>query len=377
LVNERVSDSSGGSASHSAIAADAAGNAYAVWVDYRSDSRGDIYFAYRLAGGTWGSNVRVNDDNDSETHHQYYPAIAVDGNGNAYAVWYDSRTSLDIYFAYRPAGGTWGGNVRVDVILRTQDLPAIAVDASGNAYAVWVDERDGPTDIYFAYRPADGTWGPNERVNDLSGSVRYSVPPSWSDTIPAIAVDASGNAYAVWVDKRNDIADIYFAYRPADGAWDLNERVNNISGEASLGCPDIAVDASGNAYAVWTDTSVVSSGDIYFAYRPAGGTWEDSVRISDGSDKGARWDTFPSIAVDAAGNAYAVWERYDGGPTDIYFAYRPAGRTWGSYVRVNNDRDAEVPDIVVDAAGNAYVVWENYPYIYFTYLPADWARRGQ
>ncbi|HIC90387.1 MAG TPA: hypothetical protein EYP04_13430, partial [Anaerolineae bacterium] len=82
------------------------------------------------------------------------------------------------------------------------------MDADGNAYAVWGDRRNGNDDIYFAYRPAGGDWGTNVKVNDDAGS-------AWQRT-PSIAVDADGNAYAVWQDERHTTDHVYFSYAQHD-----------------------------------------------------------------------------------------------------------------------------------------------------------------
>lgn len=385
--NVRVNDDITGTAQqeYPAVAADADGDAYAVWEDQRN-SDDDIYFAYRPVTGAWGANVRVNDA-ITGTVWQRSPAIAVDVDENAYAVWEDRRNGdRDIYFAYRPAGGTWGTDVRVnDDITGTtwQESPDIAVDADGNAYAVWVDDRDSDDDIYFAYRPAGGTWEADVRLNDdITGTAQQRSP--------TIAVDADGNAYAVWEDRRNSNPDIYFAYRPAGGTWGPNVRVNDDGGTASQSVPDIAVDADGNAYTVWEDARYDS--DIYFAYRPAGGGWGTNVRVND--DEGGTSKYHPAITVDAAGNVYAVWSfsipiqtvpashiphlrrprpskpgtgavEQDGngcdGPNGICFAHRPAGGEWGENVRVDDEGTwPGSPAVAVDAAGRAHAVWEDW-----------------
>ena len=353
-ANVRVNDDIGSARQdRPAIAVDAAGNAYAVWIDDRNGN-GAVYFAYRPAGGNWGTNVQVSDVGSAEE-----PDIAVDAAGNAYAVW----TSGDIYFAYRPAGGSWGGNVRVndDSGSAEQSAPAIAVDATGNAYAVWVDQRNDAYDIYFSYRPSGGSWGANVWVNDAGSSVRET---------PDIAVDATGNAYAVWGDLPQ--RSVYFAYRPAGGSWEGDVRVNDVTVLARF--PTIAVDNSGSAYTVWQDLRT-GRYNIYFAYRPAGGSWGDNVWVSDAG----RYAMQPAIALDTSGNAYAVWHGYMAGDTyfgGIYFAYRPAGGSWGASLRVSDAGGAsqEVPAIAVDATGNAYAVWQdsrnNNCDIYFAYRPA-------
>ncbi len=353
-TNVKVSDDLGTySQGFPAIAVDGSGNAYAVWEDYRNGAP-DIYFSYRPAGGSWGTNVKVNDD--PGTASQADPAIAVDASRNAYAVWHDYRNgNADIYFSYRPAGGDWETNVEVsdDPGTATQWSPAIAVDANGNAYAVWQDKRNGNWDIYFSYRPADGDWETNVEVSDDPGTATQ-----WS---PAIAVDANGNAYAVWHDYRNGDPDIYFAYRPAGGGWGTNVKVNDDVGTAEQYSPETAVDSSGNAYAVWEDKRN-GDRDIYFSYRSAGGSWGGNVKVND--DLGTASQYGPAIAVDFSGNAYAVW--YDfrdaDADADIYFSYRSTGESWGCNVKVNDDpgtEDQRSPAIAVDSSGNGYAVWQD------------------
>jgi len=366
-ANVRVNDDTGGAAQYyPSMAVDGSGNGYVVWQDYRNGIW-YIYFSYRPAGGSWGPNVKVNDDTGTTSYG--WPSIAVDASGNAYVVWYDyPNGNYDIYFSYRPAGGTWGANVKVndDGGTADQEVPSIAVDASGNAYAVWHDHRNGNPDIYFSYRPAGSTWGANVKVNDDGGTADQEVP--------SIAVDASGNAYAVWHDHRNGNPDIYFSYRPAGGSWGPNVKVNDDAGTAGQGWPSIAVDASGNAYVVWYDERN-GNPDIYFSYRPAGGSWGPNVKAND--DTGTAGQGWPSIAVDASGNAYVVWQDMRNGNPDIYFSYRPAGGAWGANVRVNDDAgmaNQYYPSIAVDGSGNAYAVWQDYRNystdIYFSYLPA-------
>jgi hypothetical protein len=66
------------------------GASYLIWDDYRTGNQADIYFSRRdPATGTWSANQKVN--NDTAGRGQWYPAIAVDGANNAYAVWEDQR----------------------------------------------------------------------------------------------------------------------------------------------------------------------------------------------------------------------------------------------------------------------------------------------
>ncbi len=134
------------------------------------------------------------------------------------------------------AGPSWGSNVKVndDSENNTQNHPAIAATSSGNAHAVWYDRRnDGWGDIYYAYRPAAGPWGANSRADDG--------PASTTADAPHIAVDSSGNAYALWRDVRSGTSgDVYFSYRPSAGAWGASVRVDDASGSTDVIDPCIA-----------------------------------------------------------------------------------------------------------------------------------------
>jgi hypothetical protein len=333
------------------IGTDKKGNAYAVWLDLRN-GHNDFYFAYRPAGGPWGVNVKVNDEPGAVFN---FPGLAVDPDGNAYAVWEDSRNgNSDIYFAYRPAGGSWGVNVKIndDLGVSVQKSPSITVDPDGNAYAVWYDFRSSSWDIYFSYRPAGKSWGPNVKVNDsLMGS------PSRQTSI---AVDGQGNAQAVWVDSRNGKEDIYSAYRPKGGTWGSNEKVSK--GTLIQSKPVIAMDNQGNAYAVWD--SFDNGYKIYFAYRPAGGSWGTNVKWNFGA-----YDD-PYIGIDNLGAGYACWTGYAAGTA---FSWCPAQ---GDCITPTNlEFYFRRPKISLDSSGNIHMVGEDYRFggasIFYSFAPGN------
>ncbi len=310
----------------------------------------------------WNTNMKVSDVPGVPAGA--FPRIAVDGAGNGYAVWADNRNgNMDIYFSYRPSGGTWGANIRVDddSTGKNAQNPDIAVDPGGNACAVWVDERNGATQphIYCSKRPAGGNWGTNEQVDDntTATSVRN----------PAVSVSSAGIYYIIWVDGRNTFTtpisapDIYFAYN-SGGGW-INQRVTwEKNTTALVSTPDIAIDEnSGGLYAIWADRRN-GYNEIYESYSFSGSVWQTSVKISDGP---AGSDALsPRIAVDSYGNASAIWQDQRNGAanTDIYASYKPSGQPWGTNVRVDDAPGTTLvglPDIGVDSYGNAYAVWSD------------------
>lgn len=94
------------------------GNIYVLWGDTRNGTDNTDVFIIKSTdnGNTWGSVIRVNDDNT--TRHQFFPWIAVDQvTGYLYVVFYDRRNTsgnvTDVYVARSKNGGETFENFKV------------------------------------------------------------------------------------------------------------------------------------------------------------------------------------------------------------------------------------------------------------------------
>ncbi len=297
------------------LAADSAGNLFAVWQDHRDgQGRSHIRFAQRPAGGAWQPSVKL----DPASTLQWNPTLAVDGSGNAYAAWQDRRSGHDqIYFAARPAAGAWSAGQVISPTLASepQDAPALAVNRRGEALILWAQGRCcvNPTAVYAATRPAGGVWGAAQRI----GQAR-----SWGASLNA-ALDDWGGAYAIWLDPTS--AQVSFAARPAGGTWSAARNIRD-SATGNVMHLSLAVDSAGNAHAIWIDPRN-GNDDVYAAYRPAGGPWSANVRVND--DATTKGQFLPHVAVDGAGNAIAFWGDLRRDLADLYAAVRYRGGGWG------------------------------------------------
>ena len=299
-------------------------------------------------GSAWSSPTRINDD--TGTTAQIQPAIAIGSDGAAHAVWRDSRVgNPDIYYARRdPTTGSWSANQRVnDVTTGEQAEPGIAVDAAGNAYAVWTDTRNGATDhdIYFSKRSAStGSWSASVRVNDDGAGKRQD--------FPSIAVTPSGAAVAVWRDQRGggNKKNIYSARLPAGSStWSANLKVTTESNAHKEG-PRVALGSDATAYAIWPDQRNSGNQDVWFASLASGASvWSANLQISESPNGGKE---APAIGVDTAGNLVAVW---DSG--SIKARRRPAGiSTWDPVVTVGGS-NVNLPSVAVRGDGRAFIAW--------------------
>ena len=192
-------------------------------------------------------------------------------------------------------------------------------------------------------RPVGGTWS---KPVTLSGA-------SADDKQAQVTVDPAGNATAVW--RRFDGGSGYriqSATRPAGGAW--GSPVTLPGGGQQAATPQIASDSRGNATAVWQLSDGMTS-RIVASSRPVRGTWSTPVVLSDAR----RSSDAPRIGVDAAGNATAVWETWDGRNSRVQAATRASGGMWSPRANLSiAGKSAYVPQVSLDPAGSATAVWQ-------------------
>jgi len=153
----------------------------------------------------------------------------------------------------------------------------------------------------------------------------------WDKT--AVTNRQNGVAYFLWVDDVGGLSTIYVA-RSEDDGQTLSEGVVVSQSVEDAFNPILAVDSAGNLYAVWRTRHHIDI-DIFFARSTDGGqTWSSAVRINDD----IRQAFNPSLAVDAQGRVFVAWQNHPGTvATDIYMSQSAdGGRTWSKERRVAN-----------------------------------------
>lgn len=323
---------------------DSAGNATAAWHRWNGENL-MVESAFRPAGGGWGGPVVLSEEDEGDgglgASNGSSPQIAVDADGDVHVVWerYAGTNKLLIQATTRPAGGTWQDPVDIgEVKTMAAPEPWIAVDAAGDATAVWKNQQV----IESAYRPAGGSW---QAPAPISATESFT---------PEAAVNAEGDATAVWMHFDGSDYVVQSAYRPAGGSWGAPALVSAPGEEG--GNPHIALDGSGNAMVVWRGEGEGGEA-VRAAYKAAGGGWQDPVDVSIPGEEAQ----FPHVALDADGDALVLW----GGSTGelgahaiVQAAYRPAGGSWEAPTEISEDGGNAYPsDVAFDADGNAAVVW--------------------
>lgn len=305
-----VSSLTGGVASTPSLAVDNNGDAIAVWA-----RNSLIETATKLSGGSWGSVSMLTSSNVSGN-----PQVAI-SNGTGHEVivaWHSVINSADqIQAVISTVGGSWG--TTNNLVLTTgnnQNYPKVAIDINGNAAVLWF-QSNGATPVFI-----------NDLVVAsflLSGATTWTTPftvsnPGMRDPSTLslkTAYDASGNLIAVWtrsIDGSNfniESASLQVG-QPFAGSVIINGE-NPYAFQA-----DLAINSIGSALVPFIFFDGTNA-DIDVAETDFGGfianAFSPQQTISTGTDNG-----FPKGATALSGNtinAAVVWLYFDGSNTRV------------------------------------------------------------
>jgi hypothetical protein len=287
---------------------------------------------------------------DNDRGDALYPKVAMNAQGNAVAVWYQTEEiPLDgvrsIWFNYYTAAG-WGTDRVVEYDDQTGDgidgtSIRIAMDALGNAMAVWW----GDGNVWSKrYTPSVG-WDMAVRLNSAEAD------------LPALATNNQGNAMVMWSEQDGNLWSNY--YTPSQG-WVSAAVLVATSNPSTPYEPQVAMDAQGNAVAVWTQGTGISESRFTQA-----GAWEPAEPMPAVLPPMTGNAYGPQVAMNAQGNATAVWLQSDGIRLNLVASRSEVlidgSWHWNDVTLIeDNDTSAMHPEVVMDAGGNAIVVWEQY-----------------
>lgn len=326
------------------VAVDGAGNAMATWSDSLNPVARTIMARRFTDAGGWGTVERI--DGGGSTADD--PRVAADASGNAIAVWTIFGANV---WANRfvPAGG-WTGPLVIDNVPNTARTPQVELNAGGDAWAVWAQPPTGLRHhIYGNAFSTAAAWAGAERVEGgTSGQTKE----------PQVAVDDGGNALFVWRLELAAHSEIWASrWSAVDSSFSMAARIDE--GAGAITPLDLAGDPSGNATAVWVQRGTAAD-ELVAARYSAGDGWTAAERIAEGP-----FTSDPRVAMDAAGNAIAVFTQLAVNETQVAaWARAHAGGGWGEVTRLSADPDDRVgdvfqPSIDMDPAGNAVVVFRH------------------
>jgi hypothetical protein len=271
--------------------------------------------------------------------------LAIDARGNAVTTWnYGTMSGSGVFASTRPANGGWSQAQWLSAPVWVGSY-GLAMDPDGKAIVAWPqNDWDGTGSAFARVRPPGSAWGATAPL------VSPLTPPDEPSAGAAdVALDPSGRAVAVWSQSFDGESQVYASWRPVGGPWGAPVLVSDIG---TIGRVRVGIDAAGATTVAWR-----AGDDIYAAQAAWGSTsWPARTPLSTiaGGGGGGSNDMF-DLAVDRGGKPIVVWVEYGRATA----AVKPVGGTWSAPKTLSGD-GASDPKVTLDAAGNAVAAWSRY-----------------
>lgn len=261
--------------------------------------------------------------------------------------------------------GVWAGVALLFAVLTAAAWPAGALAGEWlfGPFGAGVPYNSGPE-----HQVAMSASGDAALIFDLNGvrvSLRpagsYFESPEWGGVLvstggiegstPDVAIDNRGDVIAVW-EQYTDRHSIYEATKPADGSFGTAVEVSSESEEASS--PSVAIDGEGEATVAWLDHSGPST-VVRAASATLGHPFSTPVSLS-GEPSNV---SDPRLTMNNAGDTIVSWES----GSQLEVMVRRAGTSWPTggahdYGRALGEvAPSSTPSMTIDGAGEALAVW--------------------
>jgi hypothetical protein len=346
-----------GSASNAQVAINDAGDAMVIWRQYY-DSRYNIWAKrYKASSGAWGSAVKIQ---TNYTESAYEPQVAIDSNGNATAVWIQQNGG---YFQevwanrYNALTDTWGTAENIEIYNSNSSYsPNIAINASGNAIAIWTQSENISYGNY-------NIWINRYTASTQSWSTADLIVAASSDadiTYPSVAIDVNNNALIVWLrsDNTNGCSIWSKQYNATLGTWSSEKLVIADTGNTYPdNAPKVSINDSGDAIAIWKASDGIRYNIWANNYTASTQSWGTAVKIETDNSGDA---INPKVKISTSGDAIAIWSQSDGARYNIWTNhYTASTQSWGTAAQIETDNSGDTinPQVNTNAFGDAKAIW--------------------
>ena len=344
---------------------DPAGNASVFWTGW--DGRRSRHYVSRYKEGSgWTTAAAVE---IAET--SVLQGVHIDGSGNVLLFW--DRSDANGTGRVRLIRAMTGEEIDMELPALPRHMLGLQFEASedGTAMAVWyqLDDTEAGTKYHVwttSYRPADG-WGTPRIVSQKE-----------EDAIdPRLAAARNGDATIIWRQFDGEFYGIFASRFDPRIGWGQPTRISMAAGDDAV-YPDLAMDARGNAFVVWVQRKCVRRRCEYSnawakQFQPGFG-WGGTVRMADGGGSA-------QVTVDGQGSALVVGSRATGRlfkKSEIWARKYSMSKGWSELMRVeSNWANTGHPQLSMNSQGEAIVSWEQYFLGHRTIWATQYHPRGE
>ena len=205
---------------------------------------------------------------------------------------------------------------------------------------------------------APPTVAPPPAPKTLESTLRLGSDVEEIPFYPQLAESAHGDIVAVWEQFDGAHYSIWGNSRRAHQDWGRAHLVQTSDSAHSYN-PRVAINAQGQAAAVWVQmNSALAAYGIWSSRLEPGAGWGMAVQVERGN---ARPAYAPGIAIDDRGHAVAAWQQSDGRRVNVRASRFTPGLGWGQASRLERgEGDLGAPQVAMDSGGNALVVWPRF-----------------
>ncbi len=340
LAAVNISNSSGHASWAPRIALDSQGNIYAVWLEIYSatSASGDIFYTkFDSLDQSWSAPLNLSQSGVAASYSYMACDVASDSSDRIYVVWAESNViKLRIL-----SGGAWGGSIVV-ANSSGSDHPRIGVSSDGDLFIIWWTTNG----VVYSRARVGGTWEGTRTISRAGARAKF----------PNIAV-RGGSVFGTWVEKSGDYKAVYATRNSGlNSGWSQSEALPSSKGSDEH--PDVVIDTNGTAHFIWTP-DFGGTRAVCYTYRTGSGfgplQWISEQQMLH----------YPNLVVQGT-SLYACWQvgAYGNG-LRVNYNIRQGG-TWTGETPVSQSAGSTFSDIEISQGGESvYFVWESHGEIYF------------
>ncbi|HEU4622171.1 MAG TPA: hypothetical protein VFS42_08090, partial [Burkholderiaceae bacterium] len=352
---------------HFELAADAQGGAMVLWRQGGLGFMGEVFASrYDTTTQRWPATPK-------NLAAGFDAKLAVDANGNAWAVWTETLIRGRYYDArldeWQPVTTIERNNLGTGFSFEAN----VAFNASGDAFAVGANGRSGPASIVFGnfFSGTTKEWDP---LPDGFYGILYGVDDSFvagDNQNLQISADKKGQFFVAWEAAKFDgifersITTLRASrFSSATKTWLPAKDIVLASPERDVHLQRAITDDNGRAIVLWTQTEagrtalkslIVTINDLSVGHR---------LTVDTKAGGGASEATF---GFTRCATALAVWLQNEGGRpddgsrTNVFFSrynYVAGPSAWSTATPVEDQPgNTRSPDLAMAPNGRAHVVW--------------------